>query len=147
MDRVRTRAFIPTTWDLFDGETVTFQFPTGTVPFYDPNLTPIGAVGTSNDHVVISDHLALHRTQPAAYGSWNQAAKTWTITGPTETGGSVGSPGDDGIPGTGDDDYPDQSWGAIYLTALPEPGFIPGFAAGSALLALLHRRRLRRPGG
>jgi hypothetical protein len=129
----RARAFIPTSWDLFDGETLTFQFPTGNVPFYDPNLTPIGASGTSNDFVVISAPLSLHRTHPASYGDWDPVAKTWTIVGPTTTGGSVGSPGD----------YPDESWGAIYFTAVPEPGATIGLAAGSALLAMLHRRRSR----
>jgi hypothetical protein len=126
------RAFIPTSWDLFTGETWTFQFPTGNVVFYDPNLTPIGATGTSNDHVEVSAPLSLYRTQPASYGTWNAVAKTWTVIGPSVTGGSVGSPGD----------YPDEAWGAIFF--VPEPGFIPGFAAGSALLALLHRRRRRR---
>jgi len=129
----RTRAFIPTSWDLFDGETVTMQFPTGNVPFYDPNLTPLGATGTSNDHVAISAPLSLHRTLPASYGSWDPVAKTWTIVGPTVTGGSVGIPGD----------YPDEAWGAIYFTAVPEPGATIGLAAGSALLAMLHRRRSR----
>jgi hypothetical protein len=142
----RTRAFIPTTWDLFDGETVTFQFPTGNVPFYDPNLTPIGAEGTKDEFVVNMDQLALHRTHPAAYGNWNQATKTWTITGPTTTGGSVGSPGPDGIPGTVDDDYPDESWGAIYFVALPEPGSTIALVAGSGMLAMMYRRRSRRLG-
>jgi hypothetical protein len=142
----RTRAFIPTTWDLFDGETLTFQFPTGNVPFYDPNLTPIGAVGTKDEFVVNSAQLSLHRTQPAAYGNWNQATKTWTITGPTTTGGSVGSPGPDGTPGTADDDYPDESWGAIYFVALPEPGSAIALVAGSGMLAMMYRRRSRRSG-
>ena len=142
----RSRAFIPTSWDLFDGETVTMQFPTGDVPFYDPNLTPLGAVGTSNDFVVNMDQLSLYRTHPPGYGNWNQATKTWTIVGPTTTGGSVGSPGPDGIPGTPDDDYPDESWGAIYFIALPEPGSTIALAAGSGMLAMMYRRRLRRSG-
>jgi hypothetical protein len=142
----RTRAFIPTSWDLFDGETVTFQFPTGNVPFYDPNLTPIGAVGTQDQFVVNSAQLALHRTHPAAYGNWDPVAKTWTITGPTTTGVSVGSPGPDGIPDTPDDDYPDESGAAIYFVALPEPGSTIALAAGSGLLAMMYRRRSRRSG-
>ena len=129
------RSLVPTSWDLFDGETLTFQFPTGNVVHYDPNLTPIGATGTSNDHVKISAPLYLYRTQPASHGTWNATAKTWDLVGPLVTGGSVGSPGD----------YPDEPWGAIYF--VPEPGFIPGFAAGSSLLVLLRCRRLRRSVG
>jgi len=142
----RTRVFVPTAWDLFDGETLTLQFPTGNVPFYDPNLTPIGALGTKDEFVVNSDQLSLYRTQPAGYGNWNQAAKTWTITGPTTTGGSVGNPGPDGIPGTADDEYPDESWGAIYFVALPEPGSTIALVAGGGMLAMLYRRRLRGSG-
>ncbi len=142
----RTRAFIPTSWDLFDGETLTFQFPTGNVPFYDPNLTPIGASGTQDEFVVNSGPLALHRTQPAGYGDWDPVAKTWTIIGPTTTGVSVGSPGPDGNAGTPDDDYPDESGAAIYFVALPEPGSTIALAAGSGLLAMMYRRRSRRSG-
>jgi hypothetical protein len=129
------RAFIPTSWDLFAGETWSFQFPTGNVVFYDPNLTPINATGTSNDHVKISAPLSLYRTQPASYGSWNAVTKTWSVVGPSVTGGPVGSPGN----------YPDEAWGAIYF--VPESGLLPGFAAGSALLALLQRRRRRLSSG
>jgi hypothetical protein len=141
----RTRAFIPTSWDLFDGETLNFQFPTGAVHFYDPNLTPIGAEGTRDEFVVNSGTLALHRTHPADYGDWDPVAKTWTIIGPTVTGGSVGSPGPDGIPDTPDDDYPDESWGAIYFV-VPEPGSTMGLVAGSGMLAMMYRRRSRRSG-
>jgi hypothetical protein len=143
---LQTRAFIPTSWDLFDGETVTFQFPTGNVPFYDPNLTPIGAEGTKDQFVVNFDQLALLRTHPPDYGNWDPVAKTWTITGPTTTGVSVGNPGPDGTPGTPDDDYPDESGAAIYFIALPEPGSAIALLAGSGLLAMLYRRRLRRSG-
>ena len=129
--QVRPNVFVPTTWDLFDGETLSFEFPTGNVPFYDPNLTPIGSSGRSNDHVVISAPLSLHRTHPAGYGDWDPVLKTWTIVGPTVTGGSVGIPGD----------YPTEPFGAIYFTAVPEPGTTIGLAAGSALLAMMYRRR------
>jgi hypothetical protein len=141
----RARAFIPTSWDLFDGETLTFQFPTGNVPFYDPNLTPIGAVGTKDEFVVISGPLELYRTHPPAYGNWDPVAKTWTITGPTVTGVSVGSPGPDGDVGTPDDDYPDESGAAIYFV-VPEPGSTMGLVAGSGMLAMMYRRRSRRSG-
>ena len=125
----RPNVFVPTTWDLFDGETLRFEFPTGNVPFYDPNLTPIGSSGTSNDHVVISAPLTVDRRHPAGYGDWDPVLKTWTIVGPTVTGGSVGSPGN----------YPTEPFGAIYFT--PEPGATMSLAAGSALLAMLYRRR------
>jgi len=128
----RPNVFVPTTWDLFDGETLRFEFPTGNVPFYDPNLTPIGSSGTSNDHVVISAPLFVDRRHPAGYGDWDPVLKTWTIVGPTVTGGSVGSPGN----------YPTEPFGAIYFT--PEPGATMSLAAGSALLAMLYRRRARR---
>ncbi len=134
--QTRSRVFIPTSWDLFDGETLTFQFPTGNVPFYDPNLTPLGADGQKGEFVANNAQLSLYRTHPANYGNWNQAAKTWTITGPTTTGGSVGSPGN----------YPDESWGAIYFVALPEPGSTIALVAGSGMLAMMHRRRSRRSG-
>ncbi len=129
--QVRSNVFVPTTWDLFDGETLSFQFPTGNVNFYDPNLTPIGASGTSNDHVVISAPLFLQRTQPASYGNWDPVLKTWDIVGPTNIG-PVGSPGN----------YPTEPGGAIYFA--PEPGATIGLVTGSALLALLNRRRARR---
>jgi hypothetical protein len=124
--------FVPTSWNLFDGETLSFEFPTGNVPFYDPNLTPIGSSGTSNDHVVISAPLKLDRTHPASYGNWDPVLKTWDIVGPTSIG-LVGSPGN----------YPTEPGGAIYFT-VPEPGTTMSLAAGSALLAMLYRRRARR---
>ncbi len=47
------RTMVPITWDLNAGETWTFEFPTGNVVFYDPNLTPTSASPTSNDFVEI----------------------------------------------------------------------------------------------
>ena len=129
----RPNVFVPTSWNLFDGETLSFEFPTGNVPFYDPNLTPIGSSGTSNDHVVISAPLFLHRTHPASYGNWDPVLKTWDIVGPTNIG-PVGSPGN----------YPTEPGGAIYFA--PEPGATFSLAAGSALLAMMYRRRLRGAG-
>jgi len=132
----RPNVFVPTSWNLFAGETLSFEFPTGNVPFYDPNLTPIGSSGTSNDHVVISAPLTVDRRHPAGHGDWDPVLKTWVIVGPTNTGLPVGSPGN----------YPTEPGGAIYFTAVPEPGATMSLAAGSALLAMLYRRRSRRSG-
>jgi hypothetical protein len=135
----RPNVFVPTSWNLFDGETLSFEFPTGNVPFYDPNLTPIS--GDANDrgrlgeHVVISAPLTVDRRYPVGYGDWDPVLKTWDIVGPTNVG-LVGHP----------DNYPTEAGGAIYFTAVPEPGATMSLAAGSALLALLNRRRARRSG-
>jgi hypothetical protein len=128
------RHIVPITWDLAAGETWTFEFPTGNVVFYDPNLTPLGASPTSNDFVEIVKPLGLHSTKPASYGSFDPVARTWTVTGPTVTGGPDGSPGN----------YPLESWGAIQL---PEPStwllLLTG-VGGLGGLGGLHRLRARR---
>ena len=40
---ILARDIVPITWDLAAGETWTFEFPTGDVVHYDPNLTLLGA--------------------------------------------------------------------------------------------------------
>jgi hypothetical protein len=105
----------PIRWDLKAGETMRFQFPTGNVVFYDPNVTPIGTDPTTGAYVEVLAPFALMSTKPNAYGTWDAAARTWTLTGPTSTGGPVGSPGPDGNPGTVDDLYAFEPWGAINL--------------------------------
>jgi hypothetical protein len=125
------RTFVPITWDLASGETWTFEFPTGDVVFYDPNLTPLGASPTSNDFVEISAPLGLHSTKPASYGAFDPALGTWTVVGPSVTGGPDGSPGN----------YALEPWGAI---TLPEPPAFLGQLAALGLLTALHRRRARR---
>jgi len=101
------REFVPITWDLAAGESLTFEFPTGNVVFYDPNLTPVPASPISNDFVELSVPLTLHSTNPAAYGVFDSGSKTWTVIGPTSTGGPDGSPGN----------YPLQPFGSITLAA------------------------------
>jgi len=103
------REFVPITWDLDTGETWTFEFPTGDVVFYDPNLTPLSA----------------------SYGAFDSGLMTWTVVGPSVTGGPDGSPGN----------YPLEPWGAIYL---PEPPALLGQLAALGLLGGLHRWRSRR---
>ncbi len=125
------RTFVPITWDLNGGETWTFEFPTGNVVFYDPNLTPLGASPTSNDFVEISAPLGLHSTKPASYGAFDSGLMTWTVVGPSVTGGPDGSPGN----------YPLEPWGAI---TLPEPPGWLGQLAALGLLGGLHRWRARR---
>jgi hypothetical protein len=109
-----SRDVVPVTWDLGAGETWTFEFPTGDVVFYDPNLTPPGATPNSNDFVEIIAPLGLHSTKPAFYGTFDSVAKIWTVVGPTVTGGPDGSPGN----------YPLESWGAISL-GVEQPILVP----------------------
>jgi hypothetical protein len=125
------REFVPITWDLDTGETWTFEFPTGDVVFYDPNLTPLSASPTSNDFVEIVAPLGLHSTKPASYGAFDSGLMTWTVVGPSVTGGPDGSPGN----------YPLEPWGAINL---PEPPALLGQLAALGLLGGLHRWRARR---
>jgi PKD repeat protein len=101
------REYVPITWDLAAGETWTFEFPTGNVVYYDPNLTPIGA-DPEDEYVAIVAPLAMHETKPATYGTFNPVTKVWTVTGPSVTGGPNGSPGN----------YPLEGWGAISLAAV-----------------------------
>ncbi len=113
---------LPTTWDLKAGESMTFTFPTGNVKFYDPNLTPAGADPRLGQFVVYEKPLYLFRTNPASYGSWNEATNTLTITGPTTTGGPSGNAGPDGVPGTADDQYPTVGFPTIDLQ--PGPAYL-----------------------
>ncbi len=128
------RAFVPTTWDLDAGETWTFEFPTGNVVFYDPNVTPTPASPTSNDFVEILAPLVLHSTNPASYGVFDPGLKTWTVSGPSVTGGPDGSPGND----------PLESWGAISLAAgaVAVPS-LPGRGSVAVLIGLLAAVALR----
>ena len=105
----------PVRWDLQAGQTWHFQFPTGNVIFYDPNLTPVPANPTSNDHVPVYAQLKYRSTNPLGYGDWNVSAMTWDVYGPSTTGGPAGSPGADGTPGTADDQYALESWGSLLL--------------------------------
>jgi hypothetical protein len=103
--------------------------------FYDPNLTPTGA--NQFQFVEISAPLALHETKPASYGTFNSGTNTWTVTGPSVTGGPDGSPGN----------YPLESWGAISLaasgTGVPALSSL-GIAILCSLLALVGIRRFRK---
>jgi len=105
----------PIRWGLAAGQTWHFDFPTGNVLFYDPNLTPIGVDPTTGQYVETFGRFVYDGTKPAGYGTWDAAAMTWDVIGPSSPGGPVGSPGPDGTPGTGDDEYALEPWGAIRL--------------------------------
>ncbi len=107
--------YAPITWNLLSGESWRFEFPTGNVVFYDPNLTPLGANPRKAQYVALSAPFAYRSTNPASYGTWTEPSWTWTVTGPTSTGGPVGSPGADRTPGTSDDAYALEPWGSISL--------------------------------
>ncbi|MGQ0796675.1 MAG: hypothetical protein ACT4OI_02245 [Methanobacteriota archaeon] len=113
--------YAPIRWDLAAGQSWRFTFPAGDVVFYDPNLTPLGAVPTLGQFVEIRAPLGFARTRPAGFGTFDALTNTWTVTGPALTGGPAGSPGTDGIPGTADDQYALESWGAILFQAAPPP--------------------------
>lgn len=106
----------PETWDPKDGETWRFRFPTGNAPFYDPNLTPPGADPTLGAYVNFTAPFEFVGTKPTNFGSYDPATKIWTVLGRATTGGPVGSPGLDGVVGTGDDAYPDSPWPLITFT-------------------------------
>ena len=110
--------YVPIKWDLALGQSWTFRFPTPTenVVLYDPNLTPLGANPVLGQFVEIRAPLVLLGTNPTPLGTFDALTNTWTVTGPTLTGGPVGSPGGDGIPGTADDQYALEPFGAILLT-------------------------------
>ena len=97
---------VPLTWNLKAGETWHFTFPTGDVRYYDPNLTPLGANPRLGQYVEYMAPLTYHSTNPAGYGMWNPVDKTWQVTGPTNTGGPDGSPGN----------YALSPWSEIRLT-------------------------------
>jgi len=121
---------VPVTWDLAAGETWTFEFPTTDIVFYDPNLTPTGA-DPEDEFVAIFAPLSLYETKPASYGNFDSGTNTWTVTGPSVTGGPDGSPGNDGLEG----------WGAISLAVATVGPSVPalgslGIAITCSLLAL-----------
>jgi hypothetical protein len=132
------REYVPITWDLAAGETWTFEFPTGDVVYYDPNLTPPGA-DPEDEYVEIIAPLSLYETQPASYGTFDSGTNTWTVTGPSVTGGPDGSPGN----------YALEGWGAISLAVATIGPNVPalsgvGIAITCSLLALagcIHRFR------
>jgi len=134
----------PETWDLRDGETWQFRFPTGNVVFYDPNLTPPGANPTLGEYVNFTAPFEFVETKPANFGSYDVATKTWTVLGPATTGGPVGSPGPDGVVGTADDAYPASPWPLIVFTngtPVPAPPLV-GF--GMADIADVNDGRILR---
>jgi plastocyanin len=114
-NRSLPRYWVPSRWDLREGETWHFQFPTGNIVYFDPNLSPIPSNPVSNDHVKVSAPIKLYNTRPTGFGDWDPLAKTLDVFGPLETGAPSGNPGSDGIPGTFDDEYVDEPWPAIYL--------------------------------
>jgi hypothetical protein len=110
--------YVPIRWDLEAGQTWHFDFPTGDVIFYDPNLSPVPANPVKNSHIPVSARLQYQGTNPLGFGDWDGAAMTWDVFGPTATGGPDGSPGN----------YALESWGAIR--------FVPEVAgAGAAAVA------------
>ena len=117
----------PIRWDLKAGETWHFQFPTGNVMFYDPNLTPSPA-DPQGSYIEAPGPLKFDSTKPANLGFWDAAKLAWDAFGPTTTGGPPGSPGLDATPGTADDQYALESWGAIRLVDPPlQSAFVHGF--------------------
>jgi len=108
--------YAPIRWDLAAGQSWHFQFPTGDVIFYDPNVTPVPA-NPQGGFVAVAMPLDQLATNPASYGTWNGLAKTWDVVGPSSTGGPAGTPGTDGVPGTADDQYALAPWGSISLGA------------------------------
>lgn len=118
-DKSLPQDYVPLRWDLPAGQTWHFQFPRGNVVFYNPNLTRIPANPASNDHIRVTAPVKLASTEPDAYGTWNPRAFTWDVVGPAVTGGPAGGPGPDGIPGTADDEYALESWGAISFIPAP----------------------------
>jgi hypothetical protein len=123
------REIVPIAWDLSAVETLTYEFPTGNVVFYDPNLTPLGASPTSNDFVEIIAPLGLQSTNPVTYGSFNLGTKTWTVVGPTVTGGPDGSLGN----------YAVESWGVITLgeEQPPKVPSMPGKGSFAILIGMM----------
>ena len=114
----RTFDYTPIAWDLKAGETMTMRYPTGNVVFYDPNRTPLSALPHS-DYVEVRAAMQLAARVPNAYGSWNPATNTLTVTGPAPTGGPVGDAGPDRVPGNADDRYATYPWPSINFTAAP----------------------------
>jgi hypothetical protein len=96
---------VPTTWDAQVGETLTFEFPTGDVRFYDPNLTPAGADPKAGAIAEAMAPMSFGSASPAGHGTWDALTNTWTIIGPESTGGPDGSPGN----------YPLQPWPLLNL--------------------------------
>ena len=96
--------YVPIRWDLLASQSWHFQFPTGDVVYYDPNLTPVPA-NPQGGFVEIHKALAYLGTKPSNFGTWSDAARTWDVVGPTSTGGPAGSPGQ----------YALDPWGAISL--------------------------------
>ena len=106
---------VPLTWNLPEGHTWHFEFPTTPVTFYDPNRTPIGTDPTTGGFVAVTDRLRYYATNPAAYGDWSGTGMTWDVYGRATTGGPEGTPGPDGLVGTADDRYALEPWGSILL--------------------------------
>jgi PKD domain len=81
--------YVPITWNLKAGQTWSFAFPRRNVVFYNPNTSPI----PSNPQGQLAQTFAplkYNFTFPGSLGGvsiWNGTANTWSVFGPTNTGG------------------------------------------------------------
>src|SRR2546426_36452 len=81
--------YVPITWNLKAGQMWDFEFPKGNVVFYDPNTSPIPS-NPQGDLARMFAPLQYNFTFPRSLGGvalWNGTANTWSIFGPTNTGG------------------------------------------------------------
>jgi hypothetical protein len=124
--------YTPATWDMTAAESAIFRFPSPTtdVVFYDPNLTPLGALPL-NGFVELVGPVNLMGTVPTSYGTFDALTNTLTVVGPAPTGGPAMTPGADGVPGTADDQYPLDPFPQINLGV----GVAPPPAVTAAALA------------
>jgi len=81
--------YVPITWNLKAGQTWNFEFPRGNVVFYNPNTSPIPS-NPQGDLARVFAPLKYNVTFPGSLGGialWNATANTWSVFGPTNTGG------------------------------------------------------------
>jgi len=81
--------YVPITWNLKAGQTWNFEFPKGNVVFYNPNTSPIPS-NPQGDLARVFAPLKFNFTFPGSLGGialWNGTANTWSVFGPTNTGG------------------------------------------------------------
>jgi len=81
--------YVPITWNLKAGQMWDFEFPKGNVVFYDPNTSPIPS-NPQGDLARVFAPLQYNFTFPRSLGGvalWNGTANTWSVFGPTNTGG------------------------------------------------------------